>query len=138
MSNFIFILRTVCIVDDVGSSFPVQDRRVGGACTWCVKCKCSTARDYPDPRVPHAGITMLALALLVHMQYCTGCSGHPPRSCWRAQYDELKAKKESIEKSLEEKASEEDKKRKAQEKLSLKSKKKAKATLSFDADEEEG
>lgn len=62
----------------------------------------------------------------------------PPRSCCRAQYDELKAKKESIEKGLEEKMAEDDKKRKAQEKLSLKSKKKAKATLSFDADEEEG
>ena len=61
-----------------------------------------------------------------------------PAPCCRAQYDELKAKKESIEKSLEEKTAEEDKKRKAQEKLSLKSKKKAKATLSFDADEEEG
>jgi hypothetical protein len=60
------------------------------------------------------------------------------RLCCRAQYDELKAKKELIEKSLEEKTAEEEKKRKAQEKLNLKSKKKAKATLSFDADEEEG
>ena len=60
------------------------------------------------------------------------------RLCCRAQYDELKAKKELIEKSLEEKTAEEEKKRKAQEKLNMKSKKKAKATLSFDADEEEG
>jgi hypothetical protein len=63
---------------------------------------------------------------------------HLLRLCCRAQYDELKAKKELIEKSLEEKTAEEEKKRKAQEKLNMKSKKKAKATLSFDADEEEG